>query len=66
MNITHIDEYLSLWDANELEKLWDALGTLSHPELAYATAWMTAMIRDDGEVRLSQWLVWLEIKSKNQ
>jgi len=24
------------------------------------------MIRDTGEVRLSQWLVWLETKSNNQ
>ena len=55
-----------MWDNNKLEKLWKQLGGLSQSDLAFVTAWMTTMIRDDGEVRLSQWLVWLETKSKNQ
>lgn len=66
MNIKQIDEYLELWDNNKLEKLWKHLSLLSHPDIAFSVAWMTTMIRDDGEVRLSQWLVWLETKSKNQ
>lgn len=66
MNIKQIDEYLELWDNNKLEKLWKHLSSLSQPDIAFSVAWMTTMIRDDGEVRLSQWLVWLETKSKNQ
>lgn len=66
MNIEQIDSYLELWDNNKLEKLWNNLKCHSQIELAFATAWMTTMIRDDGEVRLSQWLVWLETKTKNQ
>ena len=66
MNIQQIDGYLELWDNNKLEKLWKHLSSLSHPDLAFSVSWMTTMIRDDGEVRLSQWLVWLETKSKNQ
>lgn len=66
MNIEQIDGYLDMWDNNKLEKLWKQLGGLSQSDLAFVTAWMTTMIRDDGEVRLSQWLVWLETKSKNQ
>ena len=66
MNIQTIDSLLDLWDNNKLEKLWKHLSSLSQSELAYRISWMTTMIRDDGEVRLSQWLVWLETKSKNQ
>ena len=66
MNIEQIDGYLDMWDDNKLEKLWKQLGILSHADLGWVIAWMTAMIRDDGEVRLSQWLVWLETKSNNQ
>lgn len=66
MNIKQIDEYLELWDNNKLEKLWKHLSSSSQPDIAFSVAWMTTMIRDDGEVRLSQWLVWLETKSKNQ
>lgn len=66
MNIQTIDSLLDLWDNNKLEKLWKHLSSLSQSELAYTISWMTTMIRDDGEVRLSQWLVWLETKSKNQ
>jgi hypothetical protein len=66
MNIEQIDSYLELWDNNKLEPMWNKFRLLNHPDLAYVIAWMTTMIRDDGEVRLSQWLVWLETKSKNQ
>lgn len=66
MNIEQIDSYLEMWDNNKLEKLWNNLKNHSQIELAFATAWMTIMIRDDGEVKLSQWLVWLETKTKNQ
>lgn len=66
MNIEQIDSYLELWDTNKLKKLWSELNRHSHTEIAFAIAWMTTMIRDDGEVRLSQWLVWLETKCKNQ
>lgn len=66
MNIEQIDAFLNLWDKNELKKLWNNLSQLSSTELAYVTAWMTTMIRDDGEIRLSQWLVWLETKVKNK
>ena len=66
MNIERMDGYLELWDNNKLEKLWKKLQSLSREELAYITAWMTIMIRDMGEVSLSQWVVWLETKSKNQ
>tara|TARA_B100001093_G_scaffold293347_1_gene279883 strand:- start:1303 stop:1503 length:201 start_codon:yes stop_codon:yes gene_type:complete len=66
MNIQKIDSLLDLWDNNKLEILWNSLKSLSQSELAYSVSWMTTMIRDDGEIRLSQWLVWLETKSKNQ
>lgn len=66
MNIQKIDSLLDLWDKNKLEILWNTLKSLSQSELAYSVSWMTTMIRDDGEIRLSQWLVWLETKSKNQ
>tara|TARA_B100002019_G_scaffold259009_1_gene244082 strand:- start:4040 stop:4240 length:201 start_codon:yes stop_codon:yes gene_type:complete len=66
MNIEQIDVFLNLWDKNELKKLWNNLSQLSSVELAFVTAWMTTMIRDDGEIRLSQWLVWLETKAKNK
>ena len=62
MNIEQIDGYLELWDDNKLEKLWKQLITLSPTELAFTCTWMTIMIRDTGEVRLSQWVVWLETK----
>ena len=66
MNIEQIDGYLEMWDNNKLEKLWKKLQSLSQQELAYITAWMTIMIRDISEVKLSQWVVWLETKSNNQ
>jgi len=66
VNIKQIDEYLELWDNNKLEELWEQLSSHSQQDLAFTIAWMTTMIRDDGEVRLSQWIVWLETKSKNQ
>ena len=62
MNIEQIDGYLELWDDNKLKKLWKRLSTLSQSELAFICTWMTIMIRDMGEVRLSQWVVWLETK----
>ena len=66
MNIDKIETYLELWDTNNLEKLWHQLEKVSTKELAFVVSWMTAIIRDEGEVRLSQWLVWLETKAKNQ
>lgn len=66
MNVDQIDSFLELWDSNKLEKMWASLQILSQPDLAFVIAWMTAIIRDEGEIRLSQWLVWLETKSKNQ
>ena len=52
-----------MWEDNKLEKVWFKLNDLSKTELAFIIAWMTAIISDDGEVRLSQWLVWMETKS---
>ena len=66
MNVDQIDSFLELWDSNKLEQMWTSLQTLSQSDLAFVIAWMTAIIRDEGEIRLSQWLVWLETKSKNQ
>lgn len=66
MKIDQLDEYLEMWDKNELGKLWKHFMSLSQIDLAFSIAWMTAIIRDDGEVRLSQWLVWLETKSNNR
>jgi|TARA_B110000444_G_scaffold259170_1_gene302076 hypothetical protein len=66
MKVEQIDSFLELWDANKLEQLWDRLNKNTQPDLAFTIAWMTTMIRDDGEVRLSQWIVWLETKSNNQ
>ena len=66
MNIEKIDSFLKLWDSNNLHELWNSFSTLESAELAFVIAWMTAMIRDESEVRLSQWLVWLETKSNNQ
>ena len=65
MKIEEVDSFLEMWDVNNLEKLWSKLNNLSKTELAFIVAWMTAMIRDESEIRLSQWLVWLETKSKN-
>ena len=64
MNIEQIDGYLELWDNNKLEKLWKLMSNLSQSEISYVSAWMTIMIRDTGEIRLSQWVVWLETKAK--
>ena len=66
MNVQQIDSFLELWDSNNLHDLWNSLETLQSADLAFVVAWMTAMIRDESEVRLSQWLVWLETKSNNQ
>ena len=66
MKVEQIDSFLELWDTNKLEQLWDRLNKNTQPDLAFTIAWMTTMIRDDGEVRLSQWIVWLETKSNNQ
>lgn len=66
MKVEQIDSFLESWDNNKLEELWKQLSSLSQPDIAFTIAWMTAMIRDDGEVRLSQWIVWLETKSNNQ
>jgi len=66
VNVDQIDNFLELWDNNKLEKMWSSLQTLSQSDLAFVIAWLTAIIRDEGEIRLSQWLVWLETKSKNQ
>tara|TARA_B100001093_G_scaffold293428_1_gene279956 strand:- start:886 stop:1086 length:201 start_codon:yes stop_codon:yes gene_type:complete len=66
MNIEQIDDYLELWDKNKLKKLWSKISKLHQLDLVFVIAWMTTMIRDDGEVRLSQWLVWLETKRNNQ
>ena len=57
-----IDSCLEMWDNNKLEKLWKHLNSLSQTQLAFICTWMTIMIRDTGEVRLSQWVVWLETK----
>ena len=66
MNIEQVDSYLDLWDKNKLTKMWSRLNQLSQSELAFVIAWMTTMIRDDGEVRLSQWVVWLETKVNSE
>jgi uncharacterized protein YecA (UPF0149 family) len=66
MKLQQIDSYLELWDTNKLEALSDELKSLSSADLAFVVAWLTAMIRDESEIRLSQWLVWLETKSNNQ
>ena len=66
MNIEKIDSYLELWDNNKLKKLWSELDGHSNTEIAFAMGLMTTVMSDDGEVRLSQWLVWLETKCKNQ
>ena len=66
MKLAELDELLKLWEQNNLQKLWTNLIKLSLPDFACNVAWMTTMIRDTGEVRLSQWLVWLETKSNNQ
>ena len=66
MNVQQIDSFLELWVSNKLEKLWNKLNVLSQEELAYTSTWMTIMIRDMGEVKLSKWVVWLETKSNNQ
>ena len=66
MKIEQTDVCLELWDANKLEELWTHFSSLSQPDLAFSVAWLTTMSRDDGEVRLSQWIVWVETKSNNQ
>jgi hypothetical protein len=66
VNIEQVDSYLDLWDKNKLTKMWSRLNQLSQSELAFVIAWMTTMIRDDGEVRLSQWVVWLETKVNSE
>ena len=65
MDIKQIDDFLKLWDDNNLKTLWKKIEVLSNKDIAFVVAWMTVMIRDDSEVKLSQWLVWLETKSKN-
>lgn len=66
MKINEIDRFLLLWDNNNLEKLWSYLRKLSQEELSFVIAWMTVMIRDESEIRLSQWLVWLETKTNSK
>ncbi len=65
VDIKQIDDFLKLWDDNNLKTLWKKIEVLSNKDIAFVVAWMTVMIRDDSEVKLSQWLVWLETKSKN-
>ena len=65
VDIKQIDDFLKLWDDNNLKTLWKKIEVLSDKDIAFVVAWMTVMIRDDSEVKLSQWLVWLETKSKN-
>ena len=66
MNIEEIDIYLDLWLANKVHKLWKKMSELSLPEFAYVTAWITYMLSAENEVSLSQWIFWLETKTKSE
>jgi hypothetical protein len=66
MKIKLLDEFIDLWNDNKLKKLWNNLGKLNQEDFAFIVAWMTVMIRDESEIRLSQWLVWLETKSESE
>ena len=63
MKLKLLDEFIDLWNDNKLKKLWNNLSKLNREDFAFIVAWMTVMIRDESEIRLSQWLVWLETKS---
>ena len=66
MKLKLLDEFIDLWNDNKLKKLWNNLSKLNQEDFAFIVAWMTVMIRDDSEIRLSQWLVWLETKSESE
>ena len=63
MKLKLLDEFIDLWNDNKLKKLWNNLSKLNREDFAFIVAWMTVMIRDESEISLSQWLVWLETKS---
>ena len=64
MNIKEVDKYLDLWLTNKVEKLWEELSKLPLPSFAYVTAWITYMLSIEGDTALSQWIFYLETKSK--
>ena len=66
MNIQEIEPYYELWDRNELKQLWDKLQLLHQEDFAYIIAWITILIKDENDKKLSQWIVWLETKTKNK
>ena len=66
MKLKLLDEFIDLWNDNKLKKLWNDLSRLNQEDFAFMVAWMTVMIRDESEIRLSQWLVWLETKSESE
>ncbi len=66
MNIKEIEPYYELWDRNELKQLWDKLQLLHQADFAYIIAWITILIKDENDKKLSQWIVWLETKTKNK
>ena len=66
MKLKLLDEFIDLWNDNKLKKLWNNLCKLNQEDFAFIIAWMTVMIRDESEIRLSQWLVWLETKSNSR
>jgi|TARA_B100002019_G_scaffold128375_1_gene110454 hypothetical protein len=66
MKLKLLDEFIDLWNDNKLKKLWNNLSKLNQEDFAFIVAWMTVMIRDESEIRLSQWLVWLETKSESE
>ena len=35
-------------------------------DFAYIIAWITILIKDENDKKLSQWIVWLETKTKNK
>jgi hypothetical protein len=63
MKLNILDEMLQLWEDGKLEQVWSSVSKLNKEDFAFTIAWMTAIISDDGQVKLSQWLVWLETKS---
>jgi hypothetical protein len=66
VNIQEIEPYYELWDKNELMQLWDRLQSLHQSDFAYIIAWITILIKDENDKKLSQWIVWLETKTKNK